>query len=1222
MATRPRSAARRVTAEVPSVGGAAAGMTRVVVHISGERLADRDVMSKSDPFAVLYIRAARQSKYVELGRTETLKDTVNPRFVSSFELPYAFEQLQELRVAVYDRDSPSSDLRKHDFIGAAECALAQIVTSPGRCIKLNLVNAAARRRQCGFVSLTGEEVSTTKKMVYMDLGLRLAQRASDNVRRYFVISRQRDGGGGTIDVYRSEATRCADRRMRFKSVFVDGETLTRGDDHRELTIRFMEDRGRSQDAHRLHSEITTCFAELVGLDVGSELAVGVYNAPKGTATRRLGGLFSRKHSTDKGVGSSSSTLTGTASGVAGVSGGGSLSSGVTTPNGDTGAASVGHAAAIATDSHTDFTPVGSAAAVGGAAAGEFVKTGAMTVYGVREIKEPSFLDFVAGGCRIRLAIGVDFTSSNGDAHADPTSLHYVGGTEPNDYEWTLRSVVDILSAYVHEQVFACYGFGARVPPDYYVSHCFPLGAGDGPEAALCQGIEGVLEAYRRTLDEVQLYGPTVFADLVRHVATLASGRVTQTDQQYTILLVLTDGVVSDMRETIAEVVGASVLPLSIIIVGIGDEDFSRMAILDSDDRLLRSGERVAARDIVQFCAVRDAKRDPRALAAAVLAEVPTQLTGFMKANRIKPNLPIPDMSSAGDNVGGRSMGGGGVGGGGGSGAPPTATGRGAAIAAAAVGGAIPDLIGNDPVATAHAVAPGFVADHLKRQEQLMERERREQAVAAAAAAATAATAAESQARLQQQQQQQQQQQLAQQQHQQQLAHQQQLVMHQAAHQQHHAQHPHDGQEASSVSSQQEELERLEQLEAERLAYMEQVREEEQSGGGGGVGGSGDAGGGSVLSGGGGPVGSMPSGHAGAFDFSELQSTWSGESGFAATPTLKRRDAAHMSPHAVPHGSSGPFVSSRAGSGGVFGGASLAPGAVAGAHQGGRGHLPRQMPLYCPEDDVPPTAGGGHPTHRGSHPPHGGQGPPGAGVLPPFYPEDDLPVGGAGGHGSARAARDSGAGGSRAGPARRSGRTRSVGLDLSTVSRPPDAVGGGGSHQPRSPVVMAAAAASAVAAAAATGGNGVRQWSRPRTPDVHGGGGTHDRDEGGRVSHGRHALARLPTEGLNYGGCGGGYMPYSPVGSSPPPPPPPIPVGVSPSSEAGVRGSGGTPAPLVYPADRGPSGRGSGPPSHLAGARGGGADRHGRDVPPAQSSWDGAAAANWKASQPTHRTGWG
>eukprot|EP00170_Pyropia_yezoensis_P006742 contig_27497_g6764 len=268
-------------------------------------------------------------------------------------------------------------------------------------------------------------------MVYMDLGLRLAQRASDNVRRYFVISRHRDGGGGTIDVYRSEATRCADRRMRFKSVFVDGETLTRGDDHRELTIRFMEDRGRSQDAHRLHSEITTCFADLVGLGVGSEVAVGVYHAPKGTTTRRLGGLFSRKHSAERGgAGGSSSTVTGASTvGGAGGPGGGLLPGGGTASNEDAGAPPAAYTAAITADSHTDFTPVGSAAAVGGAAAGEFVKTGAMTVYGVREIKEPSFLDFVAGGCRIRLAIGVDFTSSNGDAHADPSSLHYVGGAE-------------------------------------------------------------------------------------------------------------------------------------------------------------------------------------------------------------------------------------------------------------------------------------------------------------------------------------------------------------------------------------------------------------------------------------------------------------------------------------------------------------------------------------------------------------------------------------------------------------------------------------------------------------------------------------------------------------------------------------------------------------------------------------------------------------------------
>lgn len=41
--------------------------------------------------------------------------------------------------------------------------------------------------------------------------------------------------------------------------------------------------------------------------------------------------------------------------------------------------------------------------------------------------------------------------------------------------------------------------------------------GDAANPA-CSGIEGVLEAYHRSLRSVQLYGPTNFAPVVNHVA--------------------------------------------------------------------------------------------------------------------------------------------------------------------------------------------------------------------------------------------------------------------------------------------------------------------------------------------------------------------------------------------------------------------------------------------------------------------------------------------------------------------------------------------------------------------------------------------------------------------------------------------------------------------------------------------------------------------------------
>jgi hypothetical protein len=59
-----------------------------------------------------------------------------------------------------------------------------------------------------------------------------------------------------------------------------------------------------------------------------------------------------------------------------------------------------------------------------------------------------------------------------------------------------------------------------------------------------------------------------------------------------------------MSETKRAIIDASSLPLSIIIVGIGDDvaGFSKMQALDSDGSLLREGDMVAERDIVQFVA--------------------------------------------------------------------------------------------------------------------------------------------------------------------------------------------------------------------------------------------------------------------------------------------------------------------------------------------------------------------------------------------------------------------------------------------------------------------------------------------------------------------------------------------------------------------------------------------------------------------------------------------
>ena len=97
---------------------------------------------------------------------------------------------------------------------------------------------------------------------------------------------------------------------------------------------------------------------------------------------------------------------------------------------------------------------------------------------------------------------------------------------------------------------------------------------------------------------MQLYGPTNFAPVINHAAAVAS--TDQTGANYYVLLIVTDGIITDMANTISAIVAASYLPMSIIIVGVGDADFDAMDALDADDRLLSDGRRKAQRDIVQF----------------------------------------------------------------------------------------------------------------------------------------------------------------------------------------------------------------------------------------------------------------------------------------------------------------------------------------------------------------------------------------------------------------------------------------------------------------------------------------------------------------------------------------------------------------------------------------------------------------------------------------------
>ena len=182
-----------------------------------------------------------------------------------------------------------------------------------------------------------------------------------------------------------------------------------------------------------------------------------------------------------------------------------------------------------------------------------------------------------------------------------------------------------LAKYDTDQKFPVWGFGAKYKG--VVRHCFQCGTDVEVE-----GVQGIMDAYRGVFrTPLTMSFPTRFDQVVETAAAYARHEQDQAEQDgklsYTILLILTAGNVENVRETKQQLMEASEDPLSVVIVGIGDADFTGMQFLDDFDPATESG-----RDITKFVRFADYKSF-NSLTEAVLDEIPEQLVSYYFDNK-------------------------------------------------------------------------------------------------------------------------------------------------------------------------------------------------------------------------------------------------------------------------------------------------------------------------------------------------------------------------------------------------------------------------------------------------------------------------------------------------------------------------------------------------------------------------------------------------------------
>lgn len=99
--------------------------------------------------------------WAELGRTETLANSLEPEWQTSLSLRYHFHQRQLLRLSVYDEDTagPGARLADQDSLGTAEVSLGAVLAGPGHSLTLPLSPHRHQPGDCGLVTITAAELS-------------------------------------------------------------------------------------------------------------------------------------------------------------------------------------------------------------------------------------------------------------------------------------------------------------------------------------------------------------------------------------------------------------------------------------------------------------------------------------------------------------------------------------------------------------------------------------------------------------------------------------------------------------------------------------------------------------------------------------------------------------------------------------------------------------------------------------------------------------------------------------------------------------------------------------------------------------------------------------------------------------------------------------------------------------------------------------------------------
>lgn len=232
---------------------------KIELFLSCRGLIDKDLISKSDPYVSFFLKDRSTGAFVLQGKTETLRDTLNPNFSKTFTVDFIFEIRQDCRFEVWDFDSES----KADFLGSVQTTIGEIAGSKGQTLILNLTDENGKKMKSKIVIRTEKVNHSNEKY---EMTFKAEKLSSQSVWLnlvsgkcpFFIIYKSREDGSW-LKVYESTVV-MDNKNPKWKMVEILSNKVNEGDHLRPFKVEVWN--WKKSGAHKFFGE---CFVTIDNL---------------------------------------------------------------------------------------------------------------------------------------------------------------------------------------------------------------------------------------------------------------------------------------------------------------------------------------------------------------------------------------------------------------------------------------------------------------------------------------------------------------------------------------------------------------------------------------------------------------------------------------------------------------------------------------------------------------------------------------------------------------------------------------------------------------------------------------------------------------------------------------------------------------------------------------------------------------------------------------------